>query len=146
MWRRYDKLRRLPRGLVVLGDAVCSLNPVYGQGVSSAALQAKALRRSLAEADGDDMSRCYFSDAAKKLAPLWQANRLNDFAVAPTNGWRTVPQRLLNWYTDKLAAAAADDIVLAEAFMRMVNLIDPPAKFLTPSMTRRVVRGNRRRG
>ena len=145
VWRRYDKVRRLPRGLLVIGDAVCSLNPVYGQGMSSAALQAKSLRRCLAEADGDDVGPRYFRDAAKKLVSLWQANRLNDFALAPTTGWRTTPQRLFNWYTDKLAAAAADDIVLAEAFMRMINLIDPPAKLLTPSMTMRVVTGNLRR-
>jgi len=145
VWRRYDKLRRLPHGLLVIGDAVCSLNPVYGQGMSSAALQAKALRRCLAESD-DDVGPRYFRAAAKKLAPLWQANRLNDFATAPTTGWRIAPQRLFNWYTDKLAAAAADDIVLAEAFMRMVNLVDPPAKLLTPSMSMRVVTGNLRRG
>lgn len=146
VWRRYDKLRRFPHGLLVIGDAVCSLNPVYGQGMSSAALQAKALRRCLAEGDRDDVGPRYFRAAAKKLTPLWQANRLNDFATAPTTGWRIVPQRLFNWYTDKLAAAAADDIVLAEAFMRMVNLIDPPAKLLTPSMSMRVVAGNLRRG
>lgn len=146
VWRRYDKLRRFPHGLLVIGDAVCSLNPVYGQGMTSAALQAKALRRCLAEGDRHDVGPRYFRAAAKKLAPLWQANRLNDFATAPTTGWRVFPQRLFNWYTDKLAAAAADDIVLAEAFMRMVNLIDPPAKLLTPSMSMRVVTGNLRRG
>jgi len=146
VWRRYDELRRFPHGLLVIGDAVCSLNPVYGQGMSSAALQAKALRRCLAEDDRGDVGPRYFRAAAKKLAPMWQANRLNDFATAPTTGWRIVPQRLFNWYTDKLAAAAAADIVLAEAFMRMVNLIDPPAKLLTPSMTMRVVTGNLRRG
>jgi 2-polyprenyl-6-methoxyphenol hydroxylase-like FAD-dependent oxidoreductase len=145
VWRRYDKLRRLPPGLLVIGDAVCSLNPVYGQGMSSAALQAKALRRCLADTDGDVGPR-YFPAVAKALAPLWQANRLNDFALAPTTGWRTVPQRLFNWYTDKLAAAASDDIVLAETFMRMVNLVDPPTRFVTPSMTMRVVAGNLRRG
>lgn len=146
VWRRYDELRRLPHGLLVIGDAVCSLNPVYGQGMSSAAVQAKVLRHCLAENDRDDVGSRYFHGAAKKLAPLWRANRLNDFATAPTTGWRVIPQRLFNWYTDKLAAAAADDIVLAEAFMRMVNLIDPPAKLLTPSMSMRVVAGNLRRG
>jgi 2-polyprenyl-6-methoxyphenol hydroxylase-like FAD-dependent oxidoreductase len=145
VWRRYDKLRRLPHGLLVIGDAVCSLNPVYGQGMTSAALQAKVLRRSLAGADGDDVGRRYFRAAARRLAPLWRGNRLNDFAVSPTSGWRTGPQRLFNWYTDKLAAAAADDIVVAEAFMRMVNLVDPPARLLRPSLTLRVVNGNRRR-
>ena len=145
VWRRYDEVNGLPDGLLVLGDAVCSFNPVYGQGMTSAALQATVLRRCLTEAGGDDLGRRYFRAAAKRLAPLWQANRLNDFAVWPTTGWRAAPQRLVNWYTDKLAAAAADDIVLAEAFMRMVNLLDTPAALLRPSLTMRVVSGNRRR-
>jgi hypothetical protein len=113
--------------------------------MTSAALQAKALGRCLAATGADPVGRRYFRAAAKKLAPMWQANRLNDFALSPVNDWRARPQRLLNWHTDKVAAAAADDIVLTEAFMRVVQLLDPPIGLLRPALSMRVVTGNRRR-
>src|ERR1700742_1881647 len=43
-WRRYDKMRRTPDGLLVVGDAVCSFNPIYGQGMTTSAIEATILR------------------------------------------------------------------------------------------------------
>jgi flavin-dependent dehydrogenase len=142
-WRRYDKLRRFPKGLAVIGDAVCSLNPVYGQGMTSSALQARALRDCLAAGDTENMSRRYFASAATKINPIWQANRLNDFAVTPVDDWRSVPQRVLNWHLDKIAAAASRDLALTEAFLRTMALTDSPNQLLRPSMLMRVIKGNR---
>lgn len=113
--------------------------------MTSAALQVEALRHCLAETNSHDLSGRYFRAAAKKLTPMWQANRLNDFAVIPAHDWHSIPQRLLNWRTDNLMAAAADDIALTEAFMRMVQLLDPPTQLLRPSHLIRVITGSRRR-
>lgn len=145
MWRRYDKLKRFPKGLLVIGDAVCSFNPVYGQGMTSAALQAAVLHRCLSATDTGDLSRRYFQASAKKLAPIWQNNRLVDFSVTPAGRWLSIPQKLLNWCLDRVYAAAANDIVLTEAFVRALELLDPPTAMWRPALLRRIVMGNRRR-
>jgi 2-polyprenyl-6-methoxyphenol hydroxylase-like FAD-dependent oxidoreductase len=144
VWRRYDKLSRFPKGFLVIGDAVCSFNPVYGQGMTSAALQAIALRNCLARYDEGDLSLRFFRATTKKLRPIWQANRINDFATFPADDWRSIPKRLLNWYMDRLMAAAANDIVLTETFVRTLHLIESPGRLMHPAMVARVINGQRR--
>jgi 2-polyprenyl-6-methoxyphenol hydroxylase-like FAD-dependent oxidoreductase len=141
VWRRYDKLAAFPKGLLVIGDAVCSFNPVYGQGMSSAALQARALQKVLAERGSTDLNP-YFRAAAKKIAPIWQANRLNDFAVTPTTGWSSWAQRAFNRYTGAYMAAASTDITLTETFLRVLQGLQSGATMMAPSRIGRVIVGN----
>lgn len=145
VWRRYDKLDRFPKGFLVIGDAICSLNPVYGQGMTSAVLQAKALRRCLANDDADDLSGQFFRRTAKIVRPIWLSNRLNDYAVEPAGAWRAMPKRLLNWYTGRMMAVASDDVAVFEAFLRTLHLIDPPNRLMHPALVMRIIGGRRRR-
>jgi 2-polyprenyl-6-methoxyphenol hydroxylase-like FAD-dependent oxidoreductase len=147
VWRRYDKLDRFPKGFLVIGDAICSFNPVYGQGMTAAVLQAKALRRCLADEapDADDLSGQFFRRTAKIVRPIWLSNRLNDYAVEPADAWRAIPKRFLNWYTSRMMAVAANDVAVFEAFLRTLHLIDPPNRLMHPSVVMRVAVGGRRR-
>ena len=70
--RRYDKLKRVPAGFVALGDAMCSFNPVYAQGMSSAVLQAVALGEVISSHDHDAVVRAFYRRAAKVVAAPWQ--------------------------------------------------------------------------
>ncbi|OMC41862.1 hypothetical protein [Mycobacterium sp. IS-1264] len=144
-WRRYDKMRRFPAGLLVMGDAICSFNPVYMQGMTMAAQQALALRNCLADGEGD-VRRRFFRQTAKQIAPVWRGNRLSDFTVSQAGGWRWVLRRLMTWPMDKAQAAAATDPVIAEELLRVMHFVDPPARLMRPSFLIRLVTANRRSG
>lgn len=143
VWRRYDKLTRFPQGFLVMGDAVCSFNPVFGQGMTSAALQAAVLRRCLSDGP-NELSRRFFRASAKKLAPIWWSNRFFDFTIIPSDGWQSKLQAGVNLGMDRVYAAAAGDVVVAETIFRQMQLLDQPAATLRPSMLRRIVAANRR--
>ncbi|WP_269436213.1 FAD-dependent oxidoreductase [Mycolicibacterium baixiangningiae] len=145
VWRRYDKLASFPTGLLVIGDAVCSFNPVYGQGMTSAALQARALQKVLANTGITEIRRPYFRAAAHEIAPIWRANRLNDFAATPTTGWATWPQRALDSYTRAYMAAASTDRALTETFLRVLQGLDSGAALVGPGRVARVMANGRRR-
>jgi 2-polyprenyl-6-methoxyphenol hydroxylase-like FAD-dependent oxidoreductase len=144
VWRRYDKLKRFPPGYLVIGDAVCSFNPVFGQGMTSAAVQASVLHRSLSDS-GDELSRRFFRASAKKLAPMWWANRITDYTIMPGhNSAQLALKKLANLGMDKVWAAATTDTVLAETVLRQMQHLDPPTTLFKPAALKRVVAGNRR--
>jgi 2-polyprenyl-6-methoxyphenol hydroxylase-like FAD-dependent oxidoreductase len=142
VWRRYDKVDRFPDGLLVIGDAVCSFNPVWGQGMTSAALQAIALRASLSTGRSD-WERQYFTAAAREMRSIWWGNRALDFVLTPAEDWRATPKRLINRVTDKVWAAAANDIALTETFLRTIELLDTQAVWLKPTQIKRILTAHR---
>ncbi|GAY15012.1 NAD(P)/FAD-dependent oxidoreductase [Mycobacterium sp. shizuoka-1] len=139
VWRRYDRMARLPSGLVIIGDALCSLNPLYGQGMTMAALQALELRDCL-RVDGTDLPRRFFLAAAERIAPVWSENRAND--RPPTAVHR--PSRLAQGIQRAAMRAASVDIVVAERILRVRGLIDPPDRLREPSFFARILLANLR--
>jgi 2-polyprenyl-6-methoxyphenol hydroxylase-like FAD-dependent oxidoreductase len=143
-WRRYDKMRRFPDGLLVCGDAICSFNPIYGQGMSVAALDAVALRDCLRRGV-TDLPRRYFRAAAKTIGVAWQIGAGSDLAFPEVEGRRTPAMRLTNRVVDWVLTACESDVAVGSQFFKVTALVDPPARLLNPLFISRVATVNRRR-
>lgn len=141
--RRYEQLPRFPDGLLPIGDAVCSLNPIYGQGMTVAAHQALALRDHV-QRDGTAEPRRWVRRAARIVDGPWDMALGGDLAFPEVAGPRTAKMRALGTYTARLHAAATQDPALAVAFARVMALVDPPPSLLRPGTAARVLFRGRR--
>jgi 2-polyprenyl-6-methoxyphenol hydroxylase-like FAD-dependent oxidoreductase len=141
--RRYDRLDRFPAGLLVVGDALSTFNPTYGQGMSVAAMHATALRDVL-EQGGQDLARSFFRTTARIINTPWRLAVGGDLRFAEVEGQRNPMQLLINRYLDRFHQAAQHDPELVSAFGKVVSLLAPPASLLQPRLVWRVLRGNAR--
>ncbi|HEX5164643.1 MAG TPA: FAD-dependent oxidoreductase [Thermomicrobiales bacterium] len=139
-WRHYEWLDRFPQGFLVLGDAIASFTPVYGQGMTVAALEATALARCLDDTK-DDLAARFFAEARAIIAVAWSITVGNDLRLSP-QATRPAAMRAIGWYTSRLQLAARYDPVLADAFMQVANFLAPPPSLLRPGIALRVLRGN----
>lgn len=141
--RRYDWVKRFPNGLLVVGDAVCSFNPLYGQGMTVAALEALVLQKCLVSGT-DGLARRFFREAAKPSGVAWQLATGGDLALPSVPGHRPLLVRVLNRYVDRVQTVAEHDPAVATTFLRVTSLLDSPSRLLAPATVARVV-GSRRR-
>jgi 2-polyprenyl-6-methoxyphenol hydroxylase-like FAD-dependent oxidoreductase len=142
--RRYERLRRFPAGLLVVGDALCSTNPAYALGMSVAALQAAALRDTLASGDRD-LGRRFFRAAAEPVNMAWQLTVGSDLALPQAQGLRPLSVRVINAYVNRVLIAAERDPAVAERFLRVASLQDPATRLFRPYTALRVALGSLRR-
>ena len=139
--KRYEHLDRFPEGYLAFGDSICSFNPIYGQGMSSAALQALALGEAL-KADRHNLAKRFFAQAAKVVDIPWSIAVGNDLRMPETIGPRNAGVNFVNWYIAKLHKAAHKDAELTVAFLKVANLLAPPPSVMHPRLAWRVLMGN----
>lgn len=146
-WRRYDKLVRVPQGLLALGDAICSFNPIYGQGITVAAIEAEVLRECLIRGDHDVPQR-FYRDSAKRIKWAWRSAVGSDLALPQVPGRRPLSLRLMNAWLDRVLSATETDQVVTQQFFRVIWMLDSAATLLRPAIVLRTARAliARRRG
>lgn len=142
--RHYQRIERFPSRYLVMGDAVASFNPIYAQGMSSAACQAIALRDALVGGIDEQLHSRFFKTAARIIDTPWQTAVATDLAFDSVPGARPWPVRFRNAYVRRVQVAAQYDATLAVAFMRVGHLLAPPSSLFKPAVLLRVLWHNLR--
>jgi len=143
-WRHFEALERFPARLVVVGDAVASFNPVFGQGMSSAALHASCLSEYLRSGPDLDAPARHFLDLQQVFVEAaWQTSTAGDavrlgIAKPPA----TEPERRRAWAMQQVRAAAGRDVEVGTAFRAVGFMTAHPASLFAPELVRRAARIN----
>lgn len=136
--RRYERMKSFPEGYLVLGDAICSFNPIYGQGMSVALQESNALRDCL-KAGSDNLAKRFFARAAKVVDIPWSVAVGADLKIPETVGPRNAGVNFVNWYIAKLHKLAHRDPEASVAFLKVANLLAPPPSIMAPKMAMKVL-------
>ncbi|SBT46595.1 FAD-dependent oxidoreductase [Micromonospora narathiwatensis] len=143
--REFHALRRLPAGLVSVGDAVASFNPVYGQGMTAAALHAACLSTYLRS--GPDLglpARRFFALQKVVVDAAWSMSTSADLALPHVDGPYPRGYRLSNWVSRQIIAATTTDVTIARRFNEVVSMRTHPRSLATPGVVLGALRANRR--
>ncbi|MDR7277050.1 FAD-dependent oxidoreductase [Catenuloplanes atrovinosus] len=138
--RDFHLLDRFPARLLVAGDAVASLNPAYGHGMSAAMLHASCLSAYLRS--GPDLTRparSYFADVALVVDAAWQNSAMIDVALPHVDGPYPRGYRAAAWFSDRVVEAARRDPRINREVSLVSSLLAHPAALSRPSFLLRVL-------
>ncbi|MFB6311625.1 MAG: NAD(P)/FAD-dependent oxidoreductase, partial [Salinirussus sp.] len=108
-WRHYAHLDRWPSGLLPIGDTIASFNPIYGQGMSVAALEALELHAAMREQSQSSLPTLYLDRAEDVLSNVWLMTVSADHQFPQTTGPKPRGTDLFNWYQSRLIRGAHAD-------------------------------------
>ncbi|MCX5375114.1 NAD(P)/FAD-dependent oxidoreductase [Streptomyces sp. NBC_00091] len=142
-WRHYERMDRWPEGLLVVGDAACRFNPVYGHGMTVAAITAQALDEALAGLSAGQIpaqARRVQRHTVSAASVAWQIATSEDLRYPGTEG--PPPDRatrVLQAYMSRVMAGANTDPEISARFFGVLSLSTPPNALLAPGTLLRVL-------
>jgi len=146
-FRHYESWRGELDGFVAVGDGVCAFNPVYGQGMSTAAVCAATLEKALHTVglSARELPKRHFRDQAKFLSGVWNLSAGADFVWPTTVGTRPLGSRLFQPYFELLGESAHCDPAVLQRITPIFHLIDDPNGAASPAVVLAVLGSTLRR-
>lgn len=141
-FRHYEKMDAWPDRFVVLGDAICGFNPVYGQGMTVSAMAAENLGQVLSQSGGqlDGLAQRFQRGYPKIVEPAWLLSTSADLEWIGRTGPVSLADRISGWYIPKVLDAIPADRIVHTAFLEVQNLMAPPTALFAPQVLVRVLR------
>lgn len=137
-WRHFERLKKYPERLLILGDAACSFDPVYGQGMTVAAEGALTLAKCLSQQHAPDLSGLahrFQRQLARVTLNPWQLSSGADYvALPPEEQKRTRLEKFINRYFERMTERIPASPLLALTFGQVSNLLKPPTVLFHPAI------------
>src|SRR6516165_5358923 len=141
-WKHFERLARLPRGVLPVADALCRFNPIHGQGMSSAAKQARLLQDVLSRAADPDpipaVQAGFMAEVASVLETPWTMSTSADLAFPQTRGERPDNFAEAQRFEAALFRAAVADPIVHRAMTEVAQLLQSHHRLQEPDMMRRI--------
>jgi 2-polyprenyl-6-methoxyphenol hydroxylase-like FAD-dependent oxidoreductase len=138
----YERLSSWPERLIVVGDAACAFNPVYGQGMTTAALLAENLRKHLAQhaSNLDGLARRFQKSVATINSAPWMLSTGEDLRFRSTEGATpSFATRLMHRYVDHVLRLGTRSQYVRKRFLEVQGMLKRPEALFHPSIVIRVL-------
>ena len=142
VWRRFDKVKSLPDGLLLIGDTVCRIDPVFGQGMSISVLEALKLQE-LLQNESHELQKVinhFLKQEAKIIAPIWNMVITEDFRYPETIGKKPAGLSIQQWYAKKIFLLSSENQEIYNSFIKVMNLICPITILMSPRIIKQVLK------
>ena len=141
---RYEKMRNLPRALLVVGDAYTSADPVSGLGMTLALKEVREMQLLLAKYDAGhpELPRRYYRKISKMADTAWFVIREQNLRfdwIKDVDRKRPFYFGALTWYMDRVIELVHDDLDTYREFLAVVHLVKPPSALMMPKVAGRVL-------
>lgn len=146
--RQFERTGRAPENFVAVGDSACAFNPVYGQGMTIAAMGAMALDTTLREhkrtrpvANLDGLARSFQKRLAKVNAAPWMLTTSEDFRYRETVGGKpNIVTRFMHAYMDRVIMLATHDARVRRRLLETFHMLRQPGSLFSPFIILRVLK------
>ncbi|WP_332694321.1 NAD(P)/FAD-dependent oxidoreductase [Halalkalibacter lacteus] len=139
-WKRFEKVEQLPNGLLLIGDTVCRLDPVFGQGMSIAVLEALALQKLLRDKNTLPKTATLFHKKVSQIiSPIWNMVITEDFRYPGISGKKPISLKFQQWYTKNIFLLSSQNKTIYNSFINVMHLLKPTTILMHPRIIKRVL-------